>query len=509
MNPVQMLFTLGVIVFLIALLRRRSMAKGEVSNAMIFAGQHGDEMEVVSAAPWPQQLPGIAEISRYNATKKSLLCKVSRDGDLEADARLALRHALMDRCQIHVAWLLRFEREQRSIERMARRGMISETDFQKFSRFAECLDTEVNEVREEASWLCGDPERTRQASEEVWRVAVQIWHQRRHPGDKDGLVSSGGKLPLDTYEATKWPDEVPSVVAIRHYENLKASLLHENCTNAGKDYRTKLKEVLMERCRLQVPWMQLLQQERERARVATLRAQWQPCARAPTADDIDKLKDFEGKCLVESLKVREEAEWLGNQDGAPGLGGRIWPIAFELHAKVSTDHEKLLSTHHEKTFKFPNKPWPRELPGTTQRLIYEQLKDSTLKDLSRSAQGRSAPHVVSAEVSRQLRAALISRCQQMVPLLRRLQSEGRAFKIAAERGQLDDQDVACFLAIEEQSKAEIDAVKAEAEWLSDDVGTRDQIWPAAFEIYAKRRAQIAKQVRTVQHGQTVGADAVD
>ena len=71
---------------------------------------------------------------------------------------------------------------------------------------------------------------------------------------------------------------------------------------------------------------------------------------------------------------------------------------------------------------------------------------------------------------------------------------------------------------------EIDAVKAEAEWLSDETGTRngmgDQIWSAAFQIYAKRRAEVAKQIQAAQvqrkqiqtHAESkprVAADAVD
>ena len=93
-----------------------------------------------------------------------------------------------------------------------------------------------------------------------------------------------------------------------------------------------------------------------------------------------------------------------------------------------------------------------------------------------------------------------------------------------ERGQVDDDDAARFQAIDAQVKAEIDAVKAEAEWLSDETGTRtgmgDQIWPAAFQIYAKRRAEIAKQIQAAQvqrqqiqtHGEIkphVAADAID
>ena len=125
-------------------------------------------MEAVKSAPWPRELPGLDEMEEYEVVKEAALNEVSTDEDITDEARMRLRHLLMDRCQVHVAWLLRLEREQRSIERMARRGMMSETDFQTFSRFAERLDAEVNEVREEAGWLCDDPERSRQASEEIW-----------------------------------------------------------------------------------------------------------------------------------------------------------------------------------------------------------------------------------------------------------------------------------------------------------------------------------------------------
>jgi hypothetical protein len=73
--------------------------------------------------------------------------------------------------------------------------------------------------------------------------------------------------------------------------------------------------------------MQQLQQEQLRASAASERARWQSCA-VPTARDISMLKQFENKCIAESAKVKEEADWLGNLDGAPGLGDRIWPMAF-------------------------------------------------------------------------------------------------------------------------------------------------------------------------------------
>jgi len=117
-------------------------------------------------------------------------------------------------------------------------------------------------------------------------------------------------------------------------------------------------------------------------------------------------------------------------------------------------------------------------------------------------QGRSAPHIIGAPASRQLRAALMARCQQMVPVIQRLQCEGKAFKTAATQGQVDDEEAARFLMLETNTRVEINAVKAEAEWLSDDVGTSigmgERIWPAALEIYAKRRAQISKQIQVAQ-----------
>jgi hypothetical protein len=135
------------------------------------------------------------------------------------------------------------------------------------------------------------------------------------------------------------------------------------------------------------------------------------------------------------------------------------------------------------------------------------MKAAVFKQLPQPAQvamleGRPAPQVVGGQVARQLRAALMARCQQIVPLIQRLQAEGRAFKTAAERGQVEDDDASRFRAIDIDVKAEIDAVKVEAEWLSDDTGNRlgmgDQIWPAAFQIYAKRRAEVAKQIQAAK-----------
>ena len=178
MTPIQIAVTFGAIAIPTAVLAVKYLVakKDEISNEMLLGGGEDlsakpvgtDVMEIVKSAPWPRELPGLVEIEAYEALKEEALNEVSEDEDITDKARVRLRHLLMDRCQAHVAWLLRLEREQRSIERMARRGMMSETDFQTYSRFAERLDAEVNEVREEAGWLCDDPERSRQASEEIW-----------------------------------------------------------------------------------------------------------------------------------------------------------------------------------------------------------------------------------------------------------------------------------------------------------------------------------------------------
>jgi len=321
-------------------------------------------------------------------------------------------------------------------------------------------------------------------------------------------------FPPKSKAATKFPEDLPSAAAVKCYELLKASLISKRCTATEQDCKKQLRDLLMERCRLQIPWMQHIQQERQRLRAAAERAKWSSCATPPTADDVGQLDNFEEKCIAESLNVKEEAEWLGRVDGAPGLGARIWPIAFELHAKaakLNSEKEQLLRNHHEKTLKAyaerTAKPWPSELPGIAQRVSYEQLKASTLRDLSAPAQAamlqsRSAPHIIGAPASRQLRAALMARCQQIVPVIQRLQCEGKAFNTAATQGQVDDQDAARFLMLETNTRVEINAVKAEAEWLSDDagisIGMGDHIWPAALEIHAKKRAQISKQIQVAQ-----------
>ena len=43
---------------------------------------------------------------------------------------------------------------------------------------------------------------------------------------------------------------------------------------------------------------------------------------------------------MESASIQEEAEWLGEQDGTPGMGEKIWSMAFELHAKANAQNTK-------------------------------------------------------------------------------------------------------------------------------------------------------------------------
>ena len=402
------------------------------------------------------------------------------------------------------------------------------------------------------------------------RIAVQIWHQRRQRdtqheaklqagrsrasedairrnaaknslrGLKGGFLSKGTEnssnlrgsrmsikkspdsVPIrqaeTVFEAMKWPEQLPAAFAIRQYEALKETALKDaSFTNNGflpeGESKQRLRQALMERCQSQVPWMHRLQQEHQRVRAAMERAQWQSGA-TPTADDLGRLKKFEDMCKMETAKVEEEAEWLGDKDGAAGMGTRIWPMAFELHAKANAqnaEREKMARLHHDKTLRayaeHSAKPWPSEMPGIAQRRTYEQMKAAILQQLPQLAQaamleGRPAPQVVGGQVARQLRAALMARCQQIVPLIQRLQAEGRAFKTAVERGHVENKDAAHFRSIDIDVKTEIDAVKVEAEWLSDDTGTRvgmgDQVWPAAFQIYAKRRAEVAKQIQAAQ-----------
>mmetsp|Transcript_12934 Transcript_12934/g.35592 ORF Transcript_12934/g.35592 Transcript_12934/m.35592 type:complete len:223 (-) Transcript_12934:7-675(-) len=180
--------SVGVITILLLLVYRYIFTTTyEISNETLFreegpkalAATASDGFEAVKALPWPRSLPGLKQIDKYKALKRHVLAQWNENEDMKAEVRQQLRHALMDRCQVHITWLLRVEREQQSIERMARRGMMSESDLKKFARFSQLLDTEVNDVRHEAGWLCDDLERSQQASEEIWRIAVQIWNQRR------------------------------------------------------------------------------------------------------------------------------------------------------------------------------------------------------------------------------------------------------------------------------------------------------------------------------------------
>merc|ERR1719371_96815 len=104
-------------------------------------------------------------------------------------------------------------------------------------------------------------------------------------------------------------------------------------------------------------------------------------------------------------------------------------MAFELHAKANaqnTKRERLLQLHQEKILQTyaagTAKPWPADLPGVKQRSIYDQMKSAALQQLSQPAQaamlqGHTAPRVVGERAARQLRAALMARCQQVIPLI--------------------------------------------------------------------------------------------
>ena len=398
------------------------------------------------------------------------------------------------------------------------------------------------------------------------RIAVQIWNQRRQEdaararalkattedaarrrdagsglkGLKGGFLGkvieskpSSSRQFAYTQPAFKpmtWPETHPRERAIQEYEFIKAGFLNQDQDKgeAVGRARQRLRDALLQRCQQQIPWILSLRQEQQRTRIATERARWQS-SEIPTAEYLSTLQVFETKCKMESASIQEEAEWLGEQDGTPGMGEKIWSMAFELHAKANaqnTKRERLLQLHQEKILQTyaagTAKPWPADLPGVKQRSTYDQMKSAALQQLPQPAQaamlqGHTAPRVVGERAARQLRAALMARCQQVIPLIQRLQAEGFVFNKAVELGHVNEKDIACFEAVDTSVKAEIEAVKSEANWLSDNSGTNvgmgEQIWPAAFQIYTRRRAEVTKQIQTAQTNpltiNTVFADVVD
>ena len=117
-------------------------------------------------------------------------------------------------------------------------------------------------------------------------------------------------------------------------------------------------------------------------------------------------------------------------------------------------------------------------------------------------EGRPALHVVGEAPAGELRKSLMDRAVKVVPLLQRLQAEARAVRVARERDQVDDATLGAFDAVDGAMKREIDEVKGEAEWLSDQTGQRrgmgEQIWPMAFQVYAQRRAEVARRAESAK-----------
>ena len=548
--------------------------------------EEDDPLESIKAAPWPRELPGLPAIIAYEDLKDDILDAMDADEDvateiLKPEDRTKLRHALMDRCQSHVAWLLRLEREQRSMERMSRRGMISANDYATFSTFAERLDVEVSQVREEAAWLCDEHSKSRQAADEIWRIAVQIWQQRRQAAalanvnnsaennstdakkenDKDkekaealkakvraqqakkslkglkgGFLDAGdaatdkkkkqnGVVKSSTtkkkkeeegkqFQASAWPEKLPNLRHREGYEKMKQTLL---ASGDVEDAKKKLRQVLMERCQALVPLLRALDSETERYKNAVDGAKWTGGVGAPSAEDWGRLEKISRLADEEKKTVEEEAEWLEES-----LGDQIWPLAFSIYNKFRSESEKAQKQVTEKVVaKYQNqtaKPWPKSLPGAKHRDEYERMKASLLASLPPQArtavlEGRPAPHVVGPQNARQLRQALMARCQQTVPIIQRLQQEARGVHVAAERGLVSDEDLDAFNAIDDALKREVENVKIEAEWLADDAGTRkgmgEQVWPAAFQIYAKRRAEIAKNLQLATNSQISSSQEED
>lgn len=83
------------------------------------------------------------------------------------------------------------------------------------------------------------------------------------PDQRPGEVEKQQVGP--TFEAMKWPAQLPAVSAIRQYEALKAKALKDGATADGVplpegETKQRLRRALMERCQLQVPWLHRLKQ---------------------------------------------------------------------------------------------------------------------------------------------------------------------------------------------------------------------------------------------------------
>jgi len=321
-----------------------------------------------------------------------------------------------------------------------------------------------------------------------------------------------------SYKAQRWPAELPGARQKLVYERLKQKTLHEYKTAdlPEGDARQRLRNALMERCQAHVPLLSMLEHEQRRMRDAIEKSQWRSGTGAPSADDVGRFEAASRMAAEERKAVEEEAEWLGDRDGRAGMGARIWPTAYHVYQQMRAGHEEKARLAEAATAKaveaYRNneaKPWPTALPGAKARDEYERLKAAVLRRLPAPAQAamlegaRPAPQIIGHPVARSLRQALMARAQQTVPLIQRLQTEGRAVRVAAERGHVGADELAAFGKLETALKAEVDAVKVEAEWLADDAARRgmgDQIWPAAFQIYNKRRAEIAAKVAEQQQG---------
>ena len=106
--------------------------------------------EATKNAPWPEQLPGADKIEAYWALKEELIDE--DDDEIKPEANAKLRHALMDRCQVHVPWLVRLERQQNAMNNMHRRGLVKAKDFAVFKTFAEVCGSRVG-----AAWVGSFP----------------------------------------------------------------------------------------------------------------------------------------------------------------------------------------------------------------------------------------------------------------------------------------------------------------------------------------------------------------
>mmetsp|Transcript_13342 Transcript_13342/g.16123 ORF Transcript_13342/g.16123 Transcript_13342/m.16123 type:complete len:356 (+) Transcript_13342:394-1461(+) len=331
------------------------------------------------------------------------------------------------------------------------------------------------------------------------------------------LVPKKNKKKEQRFQTTQWPPILPNARQREIYERMKKDAIEthnktsSSSGNTGKNYhlpendiKQQLRQVLMERCQALIPLLRAIDAEKERYRAAVDRSRWGSENLAPTAEDWGRLEQIGNLAATERRLVEEEADWLGDREGkVTNMGEQIWSMAYQSYMEQRGAAEKHKQNETKRVLQAyaagNAKPWPKQLPGAKQREDYERLKSSFLNNLSSSSQaaiiqGKPVAQVIGADGTKQFRSALMLRCQQLVPLIIRLDLEARGTHMAAEKGHVPENEYQQFKQLEDTVKHEMQLVKQEAAWISGDANTAEHIWQMAIHLYNQRRAEIAKQL---------------